>query len=320
MSIEQGGDTLARTVRFTYTIALPPQADGEQIRIWVPRPRSTPYQQLQAAEVRGCSDVAEAAEAQFGNTGYYFEPPPSTEPRTIELEFVITRSMRRSPPPSDIATADYTDNELREHEGGPYLAANLNVPIDGFIAYQARSVSSLSDYPIERARHVFDHLIETLDYDWAGCTPDRIADLGNLKKACDLRTGTCTEFHGLYVGYLRALGVPAQFSFGFNIPQDKTRGPILGYHCWAEVLLPRIGWFPVDVSEGWKQPEVRDFYFGGLDCHRVEFHVGRDLALVPAQAGPPVDKWIFGHAERNGVPFPLDVSFRFEDIEPAGRT
>lgn len=305
----------ARTVRFTYRIALPPQDEGEQIKIWVPRPRSTRYQQLLAAEVRAPFGVADAMERQFGNTGYYFEPPPSAEPRTIELEFVIRRCVRRSAPLSDVVTADYSDDELREHENGPYLVANLNVPIDGFIAYQARSLSSTADYPVERARRVFEHLIETLDYDWAGCTPDRIADLGNLKKACDLRTGTCTEFHGLYVGYMRALGVPAQFTFGFNIPSDRTDGVIHGYHCWAEVLLPRIGWFPVDVSEAWKQPEIRDFYFGALDCNRVEFHVGRDLALVPAQAGPPVDKWIFGHAERKGEAFPLDVSFRFEDVK-----
>lgn len=255
-------------------------------------------------------------EKQFQNEGLYFEPPPSREQRVIEIEYVITRHARQSAPWSDVANAEYSDDEVREQRRGPYLSANLNVPTDGFIAYQARTVASMTDSPVERARRVFEHLIETLEYDWAGCTPDRIADLGNLKKACDLRTGTCTEFHGLYVGYMRALHVPAQFIFGFNVPNQRTSGPIAGYHCWAEVQLPRIGWFPVDVSEAWKQPEKRDTYFGGLDSDRVEFHVGRDLMFVPEQSTAAIDKWIFGHAERDGQAFALDVSFRFEDVAP----
>lgn len=303
----------SRTVKFIYKIALPEQRSGCHVRVWIPRPSSTPYQEVVRSEVRAPFDLAEASDARFGNRGFYVEPGPAGEPRAIEAEFVITRRERRSGSVADIATADYDAREL-DGDVGLLLESNLNVPIDGFIKYQARSIASANDYPVDRARKVFDHLLETLDYDWAGCTPDRIAELGNLKKACDLRTGTCTEFHGLYVGYLRALDVPAQFCFGFNVPQDAAAGAIRGYHCWAEVLLPKLGWFPVDVSEAWKQPEIHDFYFGGLDCNRVEFHVGRDLALVPAQAGPPVDKWIFGHAERDGVAFPLDVSFRFEDV------
>lgn len=315
MSSFESSAPKSRTVKFTYQIALPVQSAAEKVRIWVPRPISSEHQEVVSQTVRAQFGHAEATDTQFGNTGFYFEPGPASEPRTIEIESVLTRKERRSGSPHDIANTDYDADQIKPYRGGPLLTSNLNVPIDGFIAYQARAVASPTDYPVERARLVFQHLIETLDYDWAGCTPDRIAELGNLKKACDLRTGTCTEFHGLYVGYLRALGVPAQFSFGFNIPADEKSGPIRGYHCWAEVLLPGLGWFPVDVSEAWKQPEIRDYYFGSLDCNRVQFHVGRDLALTPPHAGPPVDKWIFGHAERNGVPFALDVSFRFEDVE-----
>ena len=305
---------VVRTFRFVYQIALPARSGSETFRIWLPRPPNTPYQEILSAELNGPADVRDATDEQFGNKGYFLESPPSSAPTSIELSLLVTRKQRRSPPVNGYENADYGAGELDSPEARTLLAANLNVPTDGFIAYQARSIASAMDSPVQRARLIFHHLIETLDYDWAGCTPDRIAELGNLKKACDLRTGTCTEFHGLYVGYLRSLGVPAQFHFGFNVPNYATSGKIPGYHCWSEILLPGVGWFPVDVSEAWKQPEIRDFYFGGLDCDRIEFHVGRDLTLNPRQAGGPVDKWIFGHAERGGKPFPLDVSFRFEDV------
>jgi len=39
----------------------------------------------------------------------------------------------------------------------------------------------------------------------------------------------------------------------------RGSGEIGGYHCWAEFYLRGYGWVPVDTSEGWKQPEKRDF-------------------------------------------------------------
>lgn len=303
-----------RRLRFTYKVNLPAQPVGEKVRLWIPKPVTDEYQVVESETVEAPFPLTPTSDDAFSNQGFYMEPSASDAARMLSFSYVIERKQRRAVPVAEFATRDFDHDVTTDEKLAPYLEGNLNVPIEGFISYQARSVASPSDYPAVRARRLFDHLIETLDYDWAGCTPDRIADLGNLKQACDLRSGTCTEFHGLYVGYLRALGVPAQFAFGFNVPAGATAGPIAGYHCWSEVLLPKAGWFPVDVSEAWKQPENRDFYFGALDANRVQFHVGRDLWMSPLQDGPPIDKWIFGHAERDGEPFHLDVSFSFEDL------
>jgi len=49
---------------------------------------------------------------------------------------------------------------------------------------------------------------------------------------------------------LRADGIPARFDIGFPLPENKEKGDIAGYHCWAEFYARKIGWIPVDISEG----------------------------------------------------------------------
>ncbi len=302
-----------RRFRFVYEVRLPPH--GSLVRVWIPRPLSSEFQSIDSVEVDAPVPTTPARDEVFGDQGFYFEAPPSRDLQAASFRYAVTRRRRTSLPVSEFQHLDYEPGIQQRPDLAVCLAPNLNVPTDGFIAQQARGISSPSETPSTRARAVFDHLLATLDYDWAGCTPDRIADLGNLKMACDLRKGTCTEWHGLYVGYLRVLGVPAQFSFGFNVPTKAPAGIIAGYHCWAEVFMPRAEWFPVDVSEAFKHPDQREAYFGGLDCNRVEFHRGRDLRLTPKPAAACVDKWIFGHAEMSGDPLPFDrLSFRYEDL------
>ncbi len=242
----------------------------------------------------------------------YVHVPAGSPSVQIVTRFDVHRRRFRVDKPEE--SADFGP-DFDPKKFGAYLGANANVPIDGFIALQARTVTHRRDPPVVRARKLFDYLMNSLEYDWAGCTPDRVHELGNLAQACDLRKGTCTEFHGLYVGYARAMGIPARFNFGFNVPEDHTEGIVGGYHCWAYIYLPSVGWFPIDVSEAVKAraknegQESIEFYFGGTDCHRVHVSVGRDLWLEPRQAGGLVDKFIFSHAVRDGKKIDPDLSF-----------
>jgi transglutaminase-like putative cysteine protease len=154
-----------------------------------------------------------------------------------------------------------------------------------------------------------------MNYDSGGCTPERTHELGDLVVACDIKKGSCTEFHGLYVAHARALGIPARFAFGFNIPQNPE-GRIAGYHCWSEIFLPGVGWFAVDVSEAWKRadPSERNFYFGNLDANRVQFTTGRDVSLVPPQLTGAVDRFIFPLAEMTGQRKDVGLAFSFKDM------
>lgn len=169
--------------------------------------------------------------------------------------------------------------------------------------------------PLEKARALFEHVLRTYSYDSSGCTPAKGEALGDLQVACDIKRGTCTDLHGLLIAYLRAMGVPARFAFGFNIPA-RSEGRIAGYHCWSEAYLPGSGWYPIDVSEARKREEgpESDFFFGNLDENRVQFSTGRDLVLVPAQTTGPLDKFIFPLGENADEKITTDPEFYFRDL------
>jgi transglutaminase-like putative cysteine protease len=132
--------------------------------------------------------------------------------------------------------------------------------------------------------------------------------------ACNAKKGNCTDFHSLFISMARSQGIPARFEIGFPLPADKTSGEIAGYHCWAEFFDPQNGWVPVDISEAWKHPEKKDYFFGGHDANRIQFSVGRDLKLNPAQQGEPLNYFVYPYVEVGGKEYPnVSQDFSFAD-------
>ena len=60
----------------------------------------------------------------------------------------------------------------------------------------------------------------------------------------------------------------------------------------------------------------RTYFFGAHDENRIEFSRGRDLMLVPAQKGGPLNFLIDAYSELDGKPFSgVKTSVRFHDRE-----
>jgi transglutaminase-like putative cysteine protease len=115
---------------------------------------------------------------------------------------------------------------------------------------------------------------------------------------------------------LRADGIPARFDIGFPLPENKDKGDIAGYHCWAEFHAPKTGWVPVDISEAWKAKEKQDYFFGSVDANRVQFSTGRDITLSPRQDGPALNYFVYPYVEIDGKPYDkLDKKFSFEEVK-----
>jgi len=57
---------------------------------------------------------------------------------------------------------------------------------------------------------------------------------------------------------------------------------------------------PVDISEAWKDQNKKDYFFGANDVNRVQFSMGRDLVLNPAQAGEPLNYFVYPYVEVDG--------------------
>lgn len=61
------------------------------------------------------------------------------------------------------------------------------------------------------ARATYNHVVATVKYNKTGKGWGR----GNLYYACEERRGNCTDFHAIFIGYARALGIPAKPSPAF---------------------------------------------------------------------------------------------------------
>ncbi|MDP6381277.1 MAG: transglutaminase-like domain-containing protein, partial [Phycisphaerae bacterium] len=197
-----------------------------------------------------------------------------------------------------------------------FLAPARLIPIDGKIAEEARRVTCDVEAPLAVARCLYDHIVSTVRYDKSGTGWGR----GDAVRACLIRTGNCTDFHSLFIGEARALGLPARFVMGLPLPEDKSSGEILGYHCWAEFYLEGEGWVPLDASEASKFPERKESLFGGLDANRVAFTIGRDIR-IPEAATDPYNYVIYPHVEVDGkTHINVETKFSFGDIREADAT
>jgi hypothetical protein len=191
------------------------------------------------------------------------------------------------------------------------------VPINGLIAKLAQEQTAGARTPLEKAHRIYDYVVTTMRYDKSGEGWGR----GDAIWACDAKRGNCTDFHSLFIGMMRSVGIPARFEIGFPLPEDKTEGTISGYHCWSEFFIEGIGWIPVDASEASKHPTKRNYFFGALDDNRVLFTYGRDLRLSDEQHGPPLNYFIYPYAEIAGRPVrDIQTQFSFRDVASPAQT
>ena len=181
-----------------------------------------------------------------------------------------------------------------------YLKPDRLVPLDDQIRAWARDVvrSANGHSDLEMARAIYNHVVSTVKYDKTGKGWGR----GDIYYACQERRGNCSDFHAIFIGYSRAVGIPARFAIGFPLPSDRGGGKIFGYHCWAEFYAQGIGWVPVDASEAAKNPSKREYFFGAHDENRLELTKGRDLMLVPRQKGESLNYFVYPYIEIDGRP------------------
>jgi transglutaminase-like putative cysteine protease len=233
---------------------------------------------------------------EYGNSMLYVhEQDVKNVPFTVEVSFkVVRREYVRRP----VLT------EAREDVSAPDLARWLKpdrlVPINARVRAMSAEVTQGKRTDLDKARAIYDYVVSSMKYDKSGTGWGN----GDFDWACDSKRGNCTDFHAVFIGLVRAAGIPARFSIGYPLPEARGAGDVPGYHCWAEFYLPGFGWVPVDASEASKHPEKRDYFFGAHDENRVQLSRGRDVVLSPAQKGPPLNYFVYPYAEVDGVPFP----------------
>jgi transglutaminase-like putative cysteine protease len=302
-----------RTFHFTYNFTvkdIPPGA--KQVRVWVPVPQTDPHQTVHVLAVKAPVKTRMTQEPEYGNRMMYAEiQNPAPGEAEFTLEYKITR---REYSRGDYAQLKQTDQKPTVVAASMtrLIAPDALIPTDGKIKALALEVTGSQVGTVAKAKAAYDYLFTNMRYDKTGSGWGR----GDAVWACDAKHGNCTDFHSPFIGMLRVDGIPARFDIGFPLPENKDKGDISGYHCWAEFYARKIGWIPVDISEAWKAKEKVDYFFGSIDANRVQFSTGRDIALSPKQDGPALNYFVYPYVEVDGKTYDkFDKQFSFEEVK-----
>ena len=309
----------SRSFTFHYAFTVKNVPPGQRIRVWFPAAHSDDFQDVKVTSAKGDLPLKRTKESRFGNEIYYGETSKS---KSGDVHFSVDYEVvRRERLTIGISQPRLRDATLSNKQYQQYLAPDKLVPITGIPAELGKKVTAGRELPREKARAIYDYVFDNMRYDKTGSGWGQ----GDVLYACNAKKGNCTDFHSLFIAMARSQGIPARFEIGFPLPVDKHSSEIAGYHCWSDFFEPQHGWVPVDISEAWKDQEKRDYFFGAHDVNRVQFSMGRDLRLSPAQDGPPLNYFVYPYVEVDGKAFALvDKSFSYRDLggaspNPAGR-
>ena len=309
----------SRHFTFRYEFTVKSVDAGQPLRVWIPLAHSDRWQTVRVTNMKGDLPLKKTQEKRFGNSMLYATAAKATQPNyhfVVEYDVVrierndLSEALRQaseqpSPAGASVKPAAYDPSVRR------YLAADKLVPVTGLPAQLATQTVAGKTGELQQARAIYDYVLANMKYDKTGTGWGR----GDTLWACDSKRGNCTDFHSLFMSMARSQGIPARFEIGFPIPAAKTSGEIPGYHCWSEFYLNGKGWVAVDISEAWKNQAKKDYYFGSYDPNRVQFTLGRDIVLSPAQSGEPLNYFIYPYVEVSGKKYDNVLNaFSFADV------
>lgn len=298
----------SRTFLFTYAATVKDVPKDKTARIWIPLPRSTKEQDvaIESKDLPGKPEVG--AEKVYGNEMFYVEAKPDAKGEIpLKLIFKVTRR-------EVVSSKDGYKQPAIGENLTRFLQPDTLVPLGGKSLELIKDKKLPTD-EIAEAKLFYDIINVHMKYDKSGTGWGR----GDADWACDSKVGNCTDFHSVFIALARAQKIPAKFEMGFSIPEKHGEGTIGGYHCWAWFLPKDKQWFPVDISEANRHPDMKSYYFGNLTEDRVQFTTGRDINLVPKQAGKALNYFIFPYVEVDGQPLAVERvvrSFSYRDVSP----
>lgn len=286
------------------TVSLPDIPASGSVRVWVPLPQEAPGQEVRMLSVSPKHPYRLERDPEFGNKALFFEVVQG-KAKVLEIR-IKSRIVRR-------VQGSHSEDEkpLRVYQE----PRGLLIVDDAVRSIAGRVAGGLND-PFQKAKALYQYVLSHMAYDksvegWGN---------GDVRRACIVGKGNCTDFHSLFIALALASGIPARFQMGFPVPEVRA-GLIDGYHCWAEFYVPGKGWVPVDISEAWKNPERAQWYFGHLDEHRVLVSTGRDIRLSSLHRGHPLNYFIQPYAEMAGKPwFQISMKSWYKETTKKGET
>jgi transglutaminase-like putative cysteine protease len=293
----------SREFQFTYGATVTKLKPGQMAKVWIPIPPNNEHQQITIVKKSLPGVVKQTREDTYGNEFFYVEAKANDKG---EIPLEVTYKVKRLEVLGG-AKANNVSDELIQR----FLQPDARVPISGKPLMLVEGKKLPAD-EVKLGKTLFDVVNDHMTYSKHGSGWGQ----GDAVWACDSKYGNCTDFHSLFISLTRAHKVPAKFVMGFGIPEKRGAGTVGGYHCWAWFKPKGQKWTPVDISQANQvkkdNPKLAEYLFGNLTEDRVVFTTGRDINLVPRQAGAPLNFVIYPYVEAGGEAYPQEnVQKRF---------
>lgn len=214
-----------------------------------------------------------------------------------------------------------------------YLKPTDLMPTDGIVRETALDITRRARTDVDKARAIYEWVVENTERN----PTTRGCGIGDIKAMLETKSlnGKCADLNALFVGLVRAAGVPARDVYGIRVAESSRGYKSLGkagdvtraQHCRAEFYARDIGWIPVDPADVRKvileeKPqltladdvvkEARTMLWGGWEGNWLGYNYAHDVRL-PGSNRAPVPFLMYPQAENaQGRLDPLDPeNFRY---------
>ncbi|WP_159565870.1 transglutaminase domain-containing protein [Budvicia diplopodorum] len=320
--------------RFTlvqsYNVTAPEGSSGV-VKLWIPVPEETHFQQLRKLTFRGnYKDAYITADNSYGAKTLFATWPDSKGKMEMTVEMVI-ETLDWEPEKSGDLKAYKTPKKIRYPvDVERYLLATTHMPTTGLVKQTADKIIASETDPLKKAHLIYNWVSANMfrDNSVIGCGSGDVATI----LASGKLGGKCTDINSVFVALCRSVGIPAREMFGIrlgkSIKLDKYSRTAFGsadtaglsnvsggQHCRAQFYLAGYGWLPADPADVTKMrltekkehsdanvQAVNDYLFGNWEMNWVGFNYGRDFDLSPDAEQAPINNFGYPYAEVDGDP------------------
>jgi transglutaminase-like putative cysteine protease len=303
-------------------------------RIWLPQPL--------AEETSFQRTLSMAVDCDGGSTSFHEDRRAGMKMLVAEFPAgkaaVLTTTQRVSTRNWSIVLGDSSSAKNRPlpENAAEFLQGTHYVPTDGIVKAKADEITKGSTTDVEKTHAIYTWIVNNTHRDpkVRGCG---VGDIRPMLETGDLG-GKCADLNALFVGLVKASGIPARDVYGIRLGSSDLEAKSLGassdrvekaQHCRAEVFLAEFGRVPMDPADVRKvmleeppgnldraDPKVQAVerrLFGSWEMNWMAYNYAQDV-MLPGSSGPPLHFFMYPQAETDeGRLDSLDpVNFHYE--------
>jgi transglutaminase-like putative cysteine protease len=286
-------------------------------RVWLPQPlaEDTGFQRTLSSSVQcngGKTFLHEERRTGLKMLGVTF--PAGTPAVITTVQRVATRDWK-----VDLEQSSAYNRRPGPANAAAFLRPTKYVPTDGIVKVRADEITRGAHSDLEKARTIYDWIVINTYRNprVRGCG---VGDIRPMLEMGDLG-GKCADLNGLFVGLVKAAGVPARDAYGIRVGPSALQCSSLGtsssvvskaQHCRAEVYLADFGWVPMDPADvrkvmleeppghlslsDIKVESVQHRLFGSWEMNWIAYNYAQDV-MLPGSSGPKLHFFMYPQAE-----------------------